>query len=399
MKTQFKGSRLAIPAGVVILLSTLLAIAITKQKHCDIDFPSYYFGAYAYTSGVNPYDFRSLLTNVPSKLLDHELFPYLYTPPCTILFIPFISLPYKLAQGIWSALNLCFLGASICLMATSLRTNGVKHSFQMVFCATLVLSFPIIHTIYNGQINLLTLTSICLGFWALSKRNNSLSLWAFTAGALLKITPMAFLVFSLRGYKSSVMNLVIRWVAPLGVLIYSQLSFWQLYLQRMSTLGYSKDVGAHTQASSSANVGIMRLVARLTSHSQFESKLLAGTIALSLLAVILKQRKYLWKQPLEVLVLTLFCLNISPIAWSHHFVLLMPGLAMYFASIHRLECLNRSTIFLIASLIFATLPWGTLATRSAVCEDMASITPFVFFGSILYLSLIEAPRFFKLSTP
>ncbi len=147
------------------------------------DFTNYYYGAKHILKGDNPYiPDNNYFTSNP------------YPPFALILFIPFSFLSYEVASKLWVVLSILAV-----LYIIYLLSKTYKHSFFSpinLFLSSLVfLSFPLKFTLGMGQINILILLLLTLGFYFMQKNKLNYSGIFLALSITIKFFPLLLLPY------------------------------------------------------------------------------------------------------------------------------------------------------------------------------------------------------------
>jgi hypothetical protein len=137
---------------------------------------------------------------------------YRYSPLFAIALTPFALLPDSWGGALWKVCNGAFYAASLCLWARkALPAKLSRSDISRLFLLVLPLS---VHSIYNGQANLIMLGAIMLGFAAVvAERWNRAAGWLAVA-TLIKGYPVALALILIVLYPR---RLAARFAAALGI--------------------------------------------------------------------------------------------------------------------------------------------------------------------------------------
>jgi hypothetical protein len=114
---------------------------------------------------------------------------YRYCPLFAILYTPFSLAPYALGNALWKAFNIAFLGIALAYASRKLFRPPLT---PMQTGAFLLLAAPLsLHSIYNGQANLIVVGATLFGLsQAACRRWNTAAAWVALA-TLIKGYPLA----------------------------------------------------------------------------------------------------------------------------------------------------------------------------------------------------------------
>lgn len=282
---------------------------------------------------------------------------FTYTPFAAVLFVwvvPFGSAAFWL----WTVFSLVALARSCVLLVRALsRQPEFPSATQLAIALFLFLLplEPVLKTLWYGQINLVLLWLILESFLGTSRLYSGVFSAVATA---IKLTPGLFLVFfvTLRAWRDRVV-VVLTLVASVlvGFLVQPEASrsYWSGLLFKMDRVGPIEYV-----YNQSANGFLWRVIGPGGSQAVW-----IGVVAtLLLLAFIFVLRLYtagetLWALSLIAAVTVL----VSPISWSHHYVVVALWLAAMFGDvvkmrIHWAWLAFMYLLFLAATPIFKLIP-------------------------------------------
>lgn len=282
---------------------------------------------------------------------------HLLPPASLLLFAPLQYVPYGVAQGIWVMLS--FFCLIIIVIAVS-RSVGVKNARVYALIAALsYLSFPTQFTLGMGQVNLIALAIVVASVF-LERQGRSMYAGVVMATAWLFKPELVLLV--------PVMVIRRKWsmigatVVTLSAAVVVSVVLWgteayTIYGQRLVPLsrGFA-DAGIYYNQSLSG----LLVRAGITSAWIYIAFAI-GVVCVTFFSLWKKPRPFaesIWAYMPALLL-------IEPIAWQHHFVLLLPTYIMLWArrsSLRMRGCIAVS-YFLIswnfaAPVFLDTMPLG-----------------------------------------
>ncbi len=122
-----------------------------------------------------------------------------HPPPAVLLGLPFALLDFQDALVLWNLLSLALFAGSVWLILGTLRVTVSSWQLLLVFCL-LLLCYPLVQQMVQGQMNLLLLFLVTLA-WRADRTGHLLAAGVWTgAAAAFKIFPaFLFLYFVLLG--------------------------------------------------------------------------------------------------------------------------------------------------------------------------------------------------------
>ncbi len=327
-------SRLDSPAISVVILLALAKAAYSLWRIITTSAPDF---AYYYQAA--------------GEATDRVARPiHLLPPPSVLLYAPLHYLPFSVAQAVWVMVSFVSLILIVALIA---RSEAITHPRALMLIAVLsYLSFPTQFTLGMGQVNLIALLFVVVSVLLSShKRYRIMSGVMMAVSWLLK--PELVLVLP-------VMGLCKQWRVLLGaagaLFVSGMLSFffwgteaYAVYVQRLTQL-----TRGFTDAGIYYNQSLTGLLSRAGVASVWVFG--AATLAVALItwyACWKKQRPFgesMWRYMPALLLM-------EPIAWQHHFVLLIPTYIMLWMS----HMPRRTRGFLILS--YFLISWNFASSR------------------------------------
>lgn len=310
--------------GFEVLLAVVFFAAIAYYAHGIVKWPTdvdvYRLGADTFLHG------RSLYTQLPVSPVGGAL-PYTYPPFSAVLFTPLAIIPppigYPLLTG---ATCLALIPIVLAYRKTSPELRGLLAKPWMVLagCFVLLVAHPVSNTIFWGQINVLLMVLVAVDVLWPNPRWPRGALIGIAAA--VKLTPAGFvLIFLLRRDFRAVV------ASFLSFLLMTAIAF---LLMPKDSLLYWTDRVFHA---SSMNIGPIHANESVT--ATFQKLGMSGTTltvvsGVCMIAVVamtwLGTKRALddGDLPMALGVNATGVLLLSPISWSHHWVLALPTAAL-----------------------------------------------------------------------
>lgn len=235
---------------------------------------------------------------------------FIYPPGFLILFFWLKFIPWSFLSYIWPAVSL------LCLWwVVSVMMAGVRFYLKGMVFIFFLNWFPVKFTLGMGQINLITLALFILFFRALLKQRN---IWAGVILGILitiKITPVLFLLWLLRlkKWRITLVSLLSLLVINLAVLIKLPMEVFRQFL--LITKG-----GLLASSTYYFNQSWVAALDRFFPGGEIFGRIVVVVIFLT---VVYKLKKFNLKNfSLMLLLVTM----VSPVAWQHHLVALIPAI-------------------------------------------------------------------------
>lgn len=271
---------------------------------------------------------QDVLANRNIYLSGHTYFNFLYTPFTALLFTPFALLPIAVFKWSIAILSIFSLLLSCWLTLTFL---GYKQR-KMLLSATLFLSGfllwlePVQQTLEYGQINLILMTLILIGFRLREKPY--LSGLSIGLAAAIKLTPAIFIAYlfltrQTRAGMIALTTVVVTILIGFFILPASSQHYWHGLFLDTSRIGDAKLIGDQ-----SLNALLSRMFGNEISAKPYWYIL--GVI-FGIGGLYLAKRAYAKRHELLGILFCAFTgLLISPFSWSHHWVWIVPLLIYCF---------------------------------------------------------------------
>jgi len=323
-------------------LTTLL---IGHSYPCD--FEVYRLAGHSILHGDGIYD--TLTTGCHLK--------FTYTPFAALIFAPF-SLLGPAGFAAWTLLSLIALWrvAALLVSRSALHVTGVTIQQLATLLALLALPLePFVKTIWYGQINVLLMWLIVEAFFGPAKKYNPALL---AIAAAVKLTPAVFALFFITVRTNRDRLILIGTglaTIALGFAIqpHQALNYWTKLLFNADRVGPTEYV---------YNQSVNGMLWRLFGDGGLRSLWLILVIALLASGFVIART--LWKSQQEVWavgVIGLITLLISPISWSHHYVLILLVLVALLQDAKRrtasgVVAVITYAVMLAANVVFKLVP-------------------------------------------
>jgi len=290
--------------GFVFLYTIFSLIKITTSF--TPDFSIFYGATRNLIQNENPY------TNVSL----YSLFPY---PPVTAIFyIPFIVFPYAFSQTIFTILSF------FCVFGIIFLTQIMLRKFQLVdfmlFSSVALLSFPVKFTLGMGQINIIAFFLILFSFFLFKNHKIFLAAPLLTIGVILKPIYVFLLIYFFTKADLKFVNIFMSSLLLFLVLSFVFFGFEvNAYYLQFITPHFADVDGREVYY----NQGIMGFTSRLTEHT-LTRKVLAYSFSFIVLIIpLVLKKKNLIDDIAFFSSLTAALVLIDPLAWQHHFIILI----------------------------------------------------------------------------
>ncbi|MCD4654018.1 DUF2029 domain-containing protein [bacterium] len=365
---------------IVLAFSLLVSVVLPAIKLLNtqaLDFKSYYIAGHLALEQKNIYDPLLQLEVSRKQALSQNFYPYIYFPMLALMCMPFAMLSFNAAQWIWFGLSTIFLYASLGVLS-KLISDYVPGSVQQrrVLGMIIVLACSIMETFYtnaiNGQVNTLILLLLVLFIAALSKNRDIAG--GICLGFLIIIKPQPAIIIPYllltRRFRTAISTIL---TATIGTIITSWIigvNNFIYYLKEVApTFNMIKTsfppIMIHAPPNSSLPGALSRLFLdspgttapfSQVTYVALISRLAVVGILITTFILIIK-RSIQSKPTFAVLWLNsswliLVSLIISPLTWSHHYVLL---LVLFIPYLVAAWSLRNKMIFLSIAACWLTL--------------------------------------------
>jgi hypothetical protein len=315
------------------------------------DFPSFYYAAEAALDlGLSPYNQENWL--IAESLYDGTLFAFLYMPSAILLFRLFNILEFESAKLLMLGVNHLMIFVLIWLLFRKLLKVSYL-DILFVFGVVYIFSFsPLMATLRLGQVNIIVLNFLLIAWLGLKRGWHPATVGIPLAFAtILKLSPAIFFVYLMikKRYKAMFWGAGILLVAfGLSISILPK-NIWADWITNVLSPGFGEVIRGLNPAATS-NQGINGFSARFFLGldkriepmfdnpvvGKFFAYLVAIGITLPTLFLAFKKNaKAKGADPWDLdfsLFLTVMYL-VSPLAWDHHLVFLLPPIFVAIASL------------------------------------------------------------------
>lgn len=255
---------------------------------------------------------------------------FTYPPIAALVFAAVSFIPWRALPSLSVSANLVLLVAAawITLRALGYRALRVRLGAALLVAAVMLWSEPVVRTIYLGQVNLALMVLI---LWDLTQRDTAASRWWKGAGvglaAGIKLIPLIFIPYLLlvRKFRQAAVaaaafagTIAIGWAADPG----DSARWWLggLFIQggRTGFVGWEGN---------QSPLGFITREAGSVAAAQplwLAAAALTGAIGLAAAAVLTRAGHEL----AGLLACALTALLVSPVSWDHHWVWVVPGVAV-----------------------------------------------------------------------
>jgi hypothetical protein len=360
------------------------------------DFQTFVLAATNYRAGINPY----VLT-----VTDPPLNPFLYPPTTLPLFVPLTWFGLDVSLLLFEIVSLlCLIYLFLAVLKTA-EEEQWPASWWLVSIVTLTAFYGIAQTLQYGQVNLVATAGLAYA-WR-STRAGTGHAFAVAAGlfvaTLLKTYPVLLLLAFVmrRDWK------VVAWFVLLGVADLAltgatvSADVWRVYLGEVvpsgrfgiTPRGLSDDTLVWSQSLNGALVKLASeaVAAKIGAAVQLVVLILAG---LALLRRRHDDRRRFYDFSIGLLMVVAFL--ITPLAWSHHYVFLIPALACFASLLNGARPAGRGWyVWLLLATVAIAVKWPELfahdrATKFVMALPIAG--PLALLAMFLVWSSRPPPR-------
>ncbi|GAB2640498.1 glycosyltransferase 87 family protein [Nocardia goodfellowii] len=314
-----------------------------------IDLQVYRLGVEALRDGGNMYG-ELPKTNAGISL------PFIYPPFAALVLGPFALLPWDPAAFLFFASSVAALAVTLYLVARRVwpERAQLRTALYATACAAplSMLLEPIWATLNFGQVNLLLMVLVTADVLALRPKWRRGILIGLAAA--IKLTPAAFVLYFLvkKDYRSAITAAVTGAVATLlsfAILPKASVEYWFNGMGNVSGLSGS---------SFQTNQSIQALLARFGIEKPLFTIAWLVLSALLLVLVVAAMRRTLDFPPLALAINAVFTLLVSPISWSHHWVMIAPALFAMFGYALRFPWPRRLRWFAVTAITAWVFVYG-----------------------------------------
>jgi hypothetical protein len=336
--------------GLIMCAAAALLVLRFTLPRSAFDFDCYWVGAWAVRDGQAARMYAALDAPDPSGRYDlsgdtpewralaakhlakpHDLWGFIYPPPCAVLFVPLTWLPHYAALLLWRCMNLAgyLLGG---LMLLYLFRARLRPPEGQILAFLALASPPFLLGLGIGQITPLVFLTLAAGlFYLETDRPVAAGLW-LAAGTLLKVSPGLFAIWLLIRRQGRALA---AWAA--GLLVFSALAVpitglapFERFIGHVLPL-LARGTMSDTNVSAVAAAG--RLLIPGDPHSAqilppdarltlFKLGFLAVVLTVSAVCLLRGRRRDTPERVrLEFALVNATALLLSPITWGHHLLL------------------------------------------------------------------------------
>lgn len=330
---------------------------IGEAREDAIDFPSYYYAAkLSFQLKTSPYTNTSwniVKEEYKNAVNEGPLYPFLYPPPSLPFFGLFTLLEYEPAKLLMLGLNHALVLAFVFLFFFKVIDLHTYNLLPMAGAYYLYHFFPLILTIYTGQINFVILILILLTWLGVKEKwHPALTAIPLVLGIILKLYPALFFIvlFLRKEYKTigySLAYLVLISIVSTPFLPYGT---WGDWVTNVASKGYLEDVrGVITGRPGNQSINALLIRTFYGMNIRFSPiftpaswiihlspYVLCGLIGLLSLIATWKTRDWDNALELQFSIWLLAMFMVAPISWDHHLVLILPAIYISF-----LEAIRR----------------------------------------------------------
>lgn len=307
-------------AALLLALTTVIGLALGAW-HGYLDLMVYRLGAQAWLDGDGVYGPLPALGNGEVHL------PFTYPPLAAIAFAPLAALPEAAASAVMFALSLAAIALTVWLVLDRIRPStdrGVRLAVVLATVAAAEYIEPVRETLGFGQVNALLMAAVA--FDVLTRSDKWPRGILIGIAISIKLTPAGFLLlFLLRRDWRAFATTIVSTIAAVGVawLVMPDDSreYWFHKLSETGRIGAPHFAG---------NQSLKGLVFRLGLGESTSTLLWLGLSAIAVIFAAVWMRRLIadGKLTTALLVNAGVILLVSPISWSHHWVWVVPALAV-----------------------------------------------------------------------
>jgi alpha-1,2-mannosyltransferase len=313
----------------LILVLEVLGIVVFSAAYDSLDVRIYWLGGHAITDGAGLYD---------KQLADHW---FTNTPFMAALFTPLAALSLTVSRMLW---QLASLAAFVWACWTTLQLTGRRVPRVAVVAAGLLLE-PVWHTFFLGQVNLFLLALVLADMHRVALgRPAGIGIGIATA---IKLTPAIFVVLLLLTRRTkdavtatatfAICTLLAYVIAPDASRLYWLHTFYDTSRVGVPYISNQSPLGALT-----------RILWRTTEVGDWYTAIPIAIGVFGLTVAALWARRGDWLAATAVTGMT--GLLVSPISWAHHWVWIVPALAVLLRSNSHKTALAIYAVFVLSPL-------------------------------------------------
>ncbi|WP_160161112.1 glycosyltransferase 87 family protein [Actinomadura sp. K4S16] len=342
-----------------LLAVEVLAVVVFSAVYDSLDFRIYWLGGHIVTDGSRLYQ---------EQVADHY---FTNTPFMAALFVPLAALPLVLARMLW---QLASLGAFVGACALTARMAGHRIPLVVVVAAGLLLQ-PVWQSFFLGQVNLFLLALVLADLYRVARgRPAGIGIGVATA---IKLTPAVFVVLLLLSRRTkdaataaatfAVCTVLAHAVAPDASRLYWLHTFYD-----------TSRVGAPYISNQSPYGALARISGGAAEVGDWYTAVPPALGVSGLAVAAVWARRGDWLSATAVTGAT--GLIVSPISWAHHWVWIVPALAVLLRNGHRKSAAAAYVLFAVSPLWWTPRDGGPreygfhLLTPVANCYLLAGLS-------------------------
>ncbi len=381
---RLASSRLCLAFWVASLILIALVGFYVVQDHALYDyFKGYYHGG------------RKIVRNL-DVLYDEACYGFTNFPLFAYLFVPLANLPKELSGRVFYLIGYFFLLPLAYWLVVASKVKGWK---IFLVLALLALNGPLDYSVWLGNTTQIVMLFVLLAFFSLDRGWDWLSGILLGAGGLIKlplVLPSGY--FFIRGkWKVVGGGLLVAGAALLLSLTLIPFQINSTWLERCVLMMADNPTAAYNNQSLSGFLARIFMPGNygwdpLTPTPAYIAAANIGGALLALPALYIliagrKDERMTFHRAVEFSIILVFSLLVSPIAWTHYFVLLLIPAAMILGNPERLPYRNGMWILLALSLILLSIPKDLSLALFEWSESALMLSP-QFIGGLLFYGLL-----------
>lgn len=334
------------------------------------DFTIYYQSTVDLAHKINPYTAKNMQTL------------FIYPPVTTLLYLPLIIFSYSLSQGIFVVLSALTVPSIVFI---SIKLLGKKISWEALFIFTALsfLSFPTKFTLGMGQVNLIALFFLMVGYYFYKNNRLPVSILFLTLSFLAKPI-LCFMILFFIAQKA--------W----KILFYLLLTCLFLFLFSSVLYGYGMEsyyqyhivpdlISSTSGREVYYNQGLMGFISRLTIDPNLRKYLsIFLDIVIFGYGCYIMMKNKVQKNMQFAIFLTLLPL-LDTLSWQHYFVFLIFPFILAASLIHEKKKYLLSIPLIIAYLLIS---WNFKNPSAFSGFPEILLLSNTFFGGLILLALL-----------
>lgn len=324
--------------------------------HSRIDFNHYYAaGSLFADSPERLYCASFPKDSVAQVQADSDISQVTNPPPLAMLLAPLSHLSPRVAWITWSAMMLACAIASVILSSSLWGVSWSKRD-RLLAAILFIFSFPMLSHFKYGQVQLLLLMLVLLGWYMRGRNLHSWAvLWGVAIGMKLFLWPLAVLLFSFRKWRDcAYLALGVCITVCLPVLFAGHDIWWEFIRCALPII----DDWSHYGASVSFEGFFYGVCSCFGFNAAADRQLIRVIISLLIIMCVLSIGFYSisrWQEDRAFAVVLFLATVFAPVTWPHYFVLCLP---LFYT---RWNYSGRSfRLAAILLLIWSLLPYATL---------------------------------------